>query len=63
MCFMSFWIKNIIHSFQSGFRKNHCCQTALINLTDIYNSAVDKEETILSVFQDLKKAFNCSSEF
>ena len=48
----------ILHTSQSGFRKNHSCNTALINLLDKWLKNIDKDEIIGAVFFDLRKAFD-----
>ena len=47
----------LLHKSQSGFRKHHSCNTALINLVDKWLNAVDKGAIIGAIFFDLKKAF------
>ena len=49
---------NIIDKHQSGFRKYHSCQTALIRLVDSWLSNIDAGHMIGSVFLDFKKAFD-----
>jgi len=49
---------NIIHKTQSGFRKNHSCNTALVRLIDTWMKAVDEGKLVGTVFLDLKKAFD-----
>ena len=51
-------IFNLIHKSQSGFRKNHSCNTALINLIDKWLSNIDKGEINGANFFDLRKAFD-----
>ena len=48
----------LLHKSQSGFRKNHSCNTALINLIDKWLKCIDKGEIIGAIFFDLKKAFD-----
>ena len=48
----------ILHISQSGFRKNHSCNTALINLLDKWLKTMDKGEIIGTVGFDLRKAFD-----
>ena len=48
----------LLHKFQSGFRKNHSCNTALINLVDKWLTNVDQGEIIGAIFFDLRKAFD-----
>ena len=49
---------NIIHERQSGFRKHHSCQTALIRLVDSWLSDLDSGNIIGAIFLDFKKAFD-----
>lgn len=49
---------NVLHKSQSGFRKNHSCNTALVNLVDRWLSNIDKGEINGAVFFDLRKAFD-----
>ena len=49
---------DILHTYQSGFRKNHSCQTSLIALTDKWLKEMDNGKLIGTVFIDLKKAFD-----
>jgi hypothetical protein len=53
-----FHVTNILHPNQSGFRKNHSCQTALIRIVDTWVNAIDCNELVGTVFIDLKKAFD-----
>ena len=48
----------IINHHQSGFRKHHSCQTALIRIVDSWLSAMDDGNLIGTVFLDFKKAFD-----
>jgi hypothetical protein len=48
----------LIHRAQSGFRKHHSCQTALLKLIDSWLDKIDKGETIGAIFFDLRKAFD-----
>lgn len=48
----------LLHKSQSGFRKHHSCNTALINLVDKWLKAIDKGEIVGAIFFDLKKAFD-----
>lgn len=41
---------DIIHKSQSGFRKHHSCNTALINLVDKWLKSIDKGEVIGAIF-------------
>ena len=49
---------NLIHKSQSGSRKNHSCNTALINLIDKWLSNIDKVEINVAICFDLRKAFD-----
>jgi hypothetical protein len=49
---------NLLHSFQSGFRKFHSCHTALVRLCDTFLSAINKREMAAAVFLDFRKAFD-----
>ena len=48
----------LFHAFQSGFRRNHSCHTALVHLCDKWLSAINKSEITGAVFLDFKKAFD-----
>ena len=47
----------LLYDRQSGFRKRHSCQTALMQITDDWMTAIDKQEIVGTVFLDLSKAF------
>jgi len=49
---------NILHKTQSGFRKQHSCQTSLTRLIDTWIRDIDNGKLIGTVFLDLKKAFD-----
>ena len=49
---------DILHKIQSGFRKHHSCNTALIKLVDTWLKSIDKGEVIRAIFFVLKKAFD-----
>jgi hypothetical protein len=49
---------HLFHQFQSGFRHQHSCQTALIRLCDTWLSAINQNKIVGAVFLDLKKAFD-----
>ena len=48
----------IIHKTQSGFRKQHSCQTSLTRLIDTWIKDIDNGNLVGTVFLDLKKAFD-----
>ena len=41
---------SLLHKSQSGFRKHHSCNTALINLIDRWLNSIDKGDIIGAVF-------------
>ena len=49
---------NLFHEFQSGFRQNHSCHTALTKLIDGWMKRIDQGEVCGAVFIDLRKAFD-----
>ena len=49
---------NILNEKQIGFRSNHSTSMAIIELVDEVTSAVERKESVLSIFLDLSKAFN-----
>ena len=49
---------SLFHKSQSGFRKHHSCNTALINLIGRWLNSIDKGDIIGAVFFDLHKAFD-----
>lgn len=48
----------LLHTFQSGFRQNHSCQSSLIRLIDSWLQNIDSGQIVGSVYLDLKKAFD-----
>ena len=53
------WTKcKLIHEHQSGFRKNHSCQTALVKPIDQWMSCIGKGDFVGTLFLDLRKAFD-----
>ena len=48
----------LLHEAQSGSRKYHSCQTALIKLINNWLSHIDKGNIVGAIFFDLKKAFD-----
>ena len=48
----------LLREAQSGFRKYHSCQTALVKLINDWLSHIDKGNIVGAVFFDLKKAFD-----
>ena len=49
---------DLIHSNQSGFRENHSCHTALINLLENLLSNINNNELCGVLFVDFAKAFD-----
>ena len=49
--------RQLLHPFQSGFRRKYSCNTALARLTNSWLTAMNKSEVSGVVFLDLKKAF------
>lgn len=47
----------LLSKWQSGYRKNHSCETALNLVLNKWKKLVDNKQTVLSVFLDLKRAF------
>ena len=50
--------RNLLFENQSGFRKHHSCQTALLRITDELLGNLDKGNPSGVVFLDLSKAFD-----
>ena len=48
---------------QSGFRKKHSCNTALLSLLDKWFNNVDKEEITGAIFLDIRAAFDVVDHF
>jgi hypothetical protein len=48
---------NILIPQQSGFRRNHSCETSLSLVLKQWKELVDQNKVIISVFLDLKMAF------
>ena len=48
----------LLHEAQSGFRKHHSCQTALIKLINDWLSHIDRGNFVAAIFFDLKNAFD-----
>ena len=49
---------DMLHTGQSGFRKEHSCQTALTRLVDTWLKDIDTGKYVGAVFLDLRKAFD-----
>ena len=49
---------DLLHINQSGFRQNHSCQTALINLVDQWLHNINEDKFSGALFVDFAKAFD-----
>ena len=49
---------HVFYEHQYGFRPKHSTQHAIITLVDKITNSLDKGDIIISVFLDLKKAFD-----
>ena len=49
---------HVIYQHQYGFRRKHSTQQAIITLVDRITNSLDKGDIVISVFLDLKKAFD-----
>uniref|UniRef100_W8B6W6 Putative RNA-directed DNA polymerase from transposon X-element n=3 Tax=Ceratitis capitata TaxID=7213 RepID=W8B6W6_CERCA len=49
---------NLISPFQSGFRKNHSCSTAVLKISDDIRSNMDENKFTLLCLLDFSKAFD-----
>lgn len=45
------------HERQSGFRRNHSCTTALLNISESIKSAIYRKKVVIYVALDIKSAF------
>jgi hypothetical protein len=50
--------ENILYKYQFGFRKNHSTYMAITILLDEITKAFNKEEIVVGIFLDFKKAFD-----
>ena len=48
----------LLHKTQSGFRAQHSCETALVNIIDLWLNAIDSGKIVGVVLVDFKKAFD-----
>ena len=51
-------LNNILYKYQFGFRKNYSITLAVIDVVDEIYEHLDKGETGLGIYLDLKKAFD-----
>jgi hypothetical protein len=49
---------NILHDAESGFRSNHSCQTALVNILGKWIVQMNNENVNVVILLDLRKAFD-----
>jgi hypothetical protein len=49
---------NLLHDAQSGFRSNHSCQAALINIIDKWIEEMNNGNVNVVILLDLIKAFD-----
>ena len=49
---------HVLYEHQYGFRQKHSTQQAIISLVDKITTSLDKGDIIISVFLDVKKAFD-----
>ena len=49
---------NLLVDNQSGFRSNHSCETALIDLINFLQMSIDKNKLISLILLDFRKAFD-----
>ena len=50
---------DILYAHQYGFRRGHSTHQAIITLIDKITKSVNSDDFVISVFIDLKKAFDC----
>lgn len=49
---------NLLYKLQSGFRKYHSCETALIRIIDAWLEAIDNNKINTAILIDFRKAFD-----
>lgn len=54
---------NILVECQSGFRKNHSCETAINHVIQNWKDEIEKNKSIICIFLDLKRAFETIDRF
>ena len=48
----------LLHDAHSGYRSNHSCQSALVNIIDKWIEEINNGNVNVVIFLDLKKAFD-----
>ena len=48
----------LLHNGHSGYRSNHSCQSALVNIIDKWIEEINNGNVNVVIFLDLKKAFD-----
>ena len=56
--FMSYLEDALLHKNQSGFRKNHSTESALILMTDTWLKAINEGKLVGCAMIDFRKAFD-----
>ena len=51
-------VNELLAKFQSAYRKNHSCETALVKIHDDILTVVDGKTNVLLVLLDLSSAFD-----
>ncbi len=49
---------NLIYLAQSGYRKVHCCETALVKMVSQWSTNMNREDLTGLILLDLYKTFN-----
>ena len=49
---------NLLYEYQSGFRPQHSCEAALLQMIDTWLKAIDDNQLVGTIFLDLQKAFD-----
>ncbi len=49
---------NLLSKSQSGFRKNHSCETALVSMLDKWIKALNEGKFVGVIMIDFRKAFD-----
>lgn len=49
--------ESILHDHQSGFRQNHSCTTALLNISEKIRKSISNKKVVIYISLDIKSAF------